>query len=478
MKNTGKRPQNNGAKRRKRPDQSKFRKRGKGGAQHSRLPKEDRQYRKAEPMSPIEMEGVFNSLIPEAQHAISAAGYATPTPVQAKAIPPQIEGKDLLGSAQTGTGKTAAFTLPLLQKLSAETTRAESRHPRALILAPTRELAAQIGESIQAYGRFLQVTHTVIFGGVGQFPQQRAMNNGVDIVVATPGRLLDLMEQGYVKLGAINTFVLDEADRMLDMGFIPDIKRIIAKLPRQRQTAFFSATLGSEIISLAKSILIDPVHIRINPEQPTVEKIHQQAFFVDRDHKCDLLISMLSEPEVERVIVFTRMKYVADRVCKRLKSAGINAAPIHGNRTQAARTKALDGFRKGRVKVLVATDIAARGIDVDNISHVINFDIPHEPQNYIHRIGRTARAGSYGQAWSFCSAEERQQLNDIERLIKKRIPANMDHEFHSNKALNGGKASARSGRGKGRPFQSSRRSRPGRGRAANPKRRRRAQVVA
>ncbi len=478
MKNTGKRPQNNGAKRRKRPDQSKFRKRGKGGAQHSRLPKEDRQYRKAEPMSPIEMEGVFNSLIPEAQHAISAAGYATPTPVQAKAIPPQIEGKDLLGSAQTGTGKTAAFTLPLLQKLSAETTRAESRHPRALILAPTRELAAQIGESIQAYGRFLQVTHTVIFGGVGQFPQQRAMNNGVDIVVATPGRLLDLMEQGYVKLGAIKTFVLDEADRMLDMGFIPDIKRIIAKLPRQRQTAFFSATLGSEITSLAKSILIDPVHIRINPEQPTVEKIHQQAFFVDRDHKCDLLISMLSEPEVERVIVFTRMKYVADRVCKRLKSAGINAAPIHGNRTQAARTKALDGFRKGRVKVLVATDIAARGIDVNNISHVINFDIPHEPQSYIHRIGRTARAGSYGQAWSFCSAEERQQLNDIERLIKKRIPANMDHEFHSNKALNGGKASARSGRGKGRPFQSSRRSRPGRGRAANPKRRRRAQVVA
>ena len=478
MKNTGKRPQKNGAKRRKRPDQSKFRKRGKGGAQHSRLPREERQYRKAEPMSPIEMEGVFNSLIPETQHAIGAAGYVMPTPVQAKAIPPQIEGKDLMGSAQTGTGKTAAFTLPLLQKLSAETTRGESRHPRALILAPTRELAAQIGESIQTYGRFLQVTHTVIFGGVGQFPQQRAMNNGVDIVVATPGRLLDLMEQGYVKLSAIKTFVLDEADRMLDMGFIPDIERILKELPRRRQTAFFSATLPSEIVSLANGMLIDPVHITINPEQPTVEKIRQQVFFVNREDKCELLISMLSEPEVERAIVFTRMKYMANRVCERLKRAGINAAPIHGNRTQSARTKALDGFRKGRIKVLVATDIAARGIDVDDISHVVNYDIPNEPHTYVHRIGRTARAGSRGHAWSFCSAEEREQFNDIERLIKKQVPVNLDHEFHSEKAFNAGRASARSGRGKGRSFQSSKRSRPGRGRAANPKRRRRAQVVA
>ncbi len=472
MKNIENRTQKNGAKRRKRPEQSRFRKRRKGSIQDSRHPREDRRYRKAEPMSPIKMDGVFDLLIPETQHAVSAAGYTIPTPIQAQAIPPQIEGKDLLGSAQTGTGKTAAFTIPLLQKLMTETIRAESRHPRALILAPTRELAAQIGESVQTYGRFLQVTHTVIFGGVGQFHQQRAMNKGVDIVVATPGRLLDLMEQGYVKLGAIKTFILDEADRMLDMGFIPDIKRIIAKLPRQRQTAFFSATLGSEVVSLANSMLIDPVHVRINPEQPTVEKVQQHAFFVDSKDKGELLTSMLSKPGVERVIVFTRMKHMANRVCDRLKRAGINAAPIHGNRTQGARTKALTGFRKGTIKVLVATDIASRGIDVDNISHVVNFDIPNEPEIYVHRIGRTARAGSHGHAWTFCSAEERGLLKNIERLIKKQIPVQIDHEFHSDKAP------VRASRGKGRSFQQPRRSRPGRDRAVSPKRRRQTHAVA
>ena len=472
MKNNGKRPQKNGANKRKRSGQSGFGKRGRKGTQYLPLPEAERKNKKVVPMSPIEMEGAFNLLIPEAQHAIKSAGYTTPTPIQAKAIPPQIEGKDLMGSAQTGTGKTAAFILPLLQKLSVEGTRAESRHPRALILAPTRELAVQIGESIKTYGRFLQVTHTVIFGGVGQFPQQRAMNLGVDIVVATPGRLLDLMEQGYVKLGAIKTFVLDEADRMLDMGFIPDIKRILKELPKRRQTAFFSATLGPQVASLAGNMLVDPVRITINPEQPTVEKIRQQVLFVNREDKCELLISMLSEPEVERVIVFTRMKHMANRVSDRLKRAGIKAAPIHGNRTQSARIKALDDLKKGRVKVLVATDIAARGIDVDGISHVVNFDIPNEPETYVHRIGRTARAGAYGQAWSFCSAEERGEFNGIERLLKKQVPLNLDHEFHSDRALNAGRYPARGGNGGKRRFKEPRSKGQRRGRSVNTRRRR------
>lgn len=415
-----------------------------------RLPEADRQYKKAEPMSPIEMEGAFNSLIPEIQHALRAAGYTTPTPVQAKAMPPQIEGKDLLGSAQTGTGKTAAFTLPLLQKISAEKVRAESRHPRALILAPTRELAAQIGDSIRAYGRFLQVTHTVIYGGVGQGPQERAMNNGVDIVVATPGRLLDLMNQGFVKLGAVETFILDEVDRMLDMGFIPDIKRILETLPKRRQTAFFSATLPSEIVSLAKSMLVDSVRVTINPEQPTVDKVRQRVLFVNREDKDKLLISIVREPGVERVLVFAQMKHMADRVCERLQRSGINAAPIHGNRSQTARMKALAGFRTGKVKVLVATDIAARGIDVDGISHVVNYDLPNEALTYVHRIGRTARAGAHGHALSFCSAEERGQLKDIERLIHQAVPTHTDHEFHSDKAAKALRGPSRGFRGGGR----------------------------
>ena len=467
MNNTEKRSHRNSFRRRKRSYQSKSHKRAehrKDSAPHLRLLKPERLYKRAEPMSPIEMEGAFNSLIPEIQHALNAAGYTTPTPVQAKAISPQIEGKDLLGSAHTGTGKTAAFTLPLLQKLSAKTVRAESRHPRVLILAPTRELAAQIGNSIRTYGRFLQVTHTVIYGGVGQTPQERAMNNGVDIVVATPGRLLDLMNQGFVKLSAIETFILDEADRMLDMGFIPDIKRILAKLPRQRQTVFFSATLAPEIVSLANGMLVDPVHITINPEQPTVDKIRQRVLFVNREDKDKLLISILREPEVGRVLVFAQMKHMADRVCERLQHFGISAAPIHGNRSQAARMKALTGFRNGKIKVLVATDIAARGIDVDDISHVINYDLPCEPQTYVHRIGRTARAGSHGDAWSFCSAQERGLLKGIERLINKSVPTHVDHEFHSHKAFNTAGTTARKLRVGGRKFQSSRKNRPGRGR--------------
>ncbi len=381
------------------------------------------------------MEGIFGSLTPEVQHALQKEGYSKPTPVQGKTILPQIEGRDLFGSAQTGTGKTAAFTIPLLQELAAEKINPESRHPRALILAPTRELAAQIGDSITAYGRFLQVSHTVIYGGVGQGPQEKAMNRGVDIVVATPGRLLDLMGQGFVKLDAVKTFILDEADRMLDMGFIPDIERILAELPSERRTGFFSATLPTAVEALAKRLLVDPARVTINPEQPTVEKICQRLLYVDRDKKDDLLVSILRDPEVKRAIVFTQMKYKANRVCERLERVGISAAPIHGNKTQAARTRALEQFRKGKVKVLVATDIAARGIDVDGITDVFNYDLPTEAETYIHRIGRTARAGSEGQAWTFCSKEEAGQLLDIERLIKKQIPDDVEHDLHSERAF-------------------------------------------
>ena len=381
------------------------------------------------------MEGIFGSLNPEIQHALKKEAYSTPTPVQAKAIPPQIDGRDLFGSAQTGTGKTAAFTIPLLQDLATEKINPESRHPRALILAPTRELAAQIGDSITAYGRFFQVSHTVIFGGVGQGPQEKAMNRGGDIVVATPGRLLDLMGQGFVQLDAVKTFILDEADRMLDMGFIPDVERILTKLPSERRTGFFSATLPTAVEVLAKRLLVNPARVTINPAQPTVEKICQRLLYVDRDHKDDLLISILRGPEVGRAIVFTQMKYKANRVCERLERVGISAAPIHGNKTQSARTKALDNFRRGKVKVLVATDIAARGIDVDGITDVFNYDLPTEAETYIHRIGRTARAGSEGQAWTFCSKEEAGLLLDIERLIKKPIPDDVEHDLHSERAF-------------------------------------------
>ena len=412
-------------------------------------------------MEALEMEGIFGSLTPEVQHALQKEGYSTPTPVQGKTIPPQIEGRDLFGSAQTGTGKTAAFTIPLLQELAAEKINPEGRHPRALILAPTRELAAQIGDSITAYGRFLQVSHTVIYGGVGQGPQEKAMNRGVDIVVATPGRLLDLMGQGFVKLDAVKTFILDEADRMLDMGFIPDIERILAELPSERRTGFFSATLPTAVEALAKRLLVDPARVTINPEQPTVEKICQRLLYVDRDKKDDLLVSILRDPEVKRAIVFTQMKYKANRVCERLERVGISAAPIHGNKTQAARTRALEQFRKGKVKVLVATDIAARGIDVDGITDVFNYDLPTEAETYIHRIGRTARAGSEGQAWTFCSKEEAGQLLDIERLIKKQIPDDVEHDLHSERAFKSVRSpkkqprrESRNGYGKNKPGKS------------------------
>jgi len=382
----------------------------------------------------IDAQNVFADLIPELQRALNNSNYHTPTPVQAECIPHLLKGRDLLGSAQTGTGKTAAFTLPLLQRLAGNPHRAQSRKPRVLILAPTRELAAQIGDSIKTYGEHLRITHTVIFGGVGQHAQEKAMNRGVDILVATPGRLLDLMGQGFVQMDAVEAFVLDEADRMLDMGFIHDVRKVIATLPRERQSLFFSATIGPEIVSLAGTMLKDAVRVTIAPDKPTVDKIDQKVMFVDRGRKDALLSSILSDPAMDKVIVFVQRKRVANQVTDKLIAAGIRSAVIHGNKSQNARTAALEDFRNGRVRALVATDIAARGIDVDGITHVINYELPVEPESYVHRIGRTARAGTRGDAVSFCMASERSQLHAIERLIRKPIPVDRDHHEHSDAA--------------------------------------------
>ena len=375
-------------------------------------------------------------LIEPLQRAVKEEGYTVPTPIQAQSIIPLLEGKDLLGCAQTGTGKTAAFTLPILQKLTEHKKAAFRNTPRVLILAPTRELAAQIDQSIRTYGKHLRITSAVIFGGVGQGPQVHALNRGVDILVATPGRLLDLMNQGHVRLSEIEIFVVDEADRMLDMGFIDDIKRIIHKLPSKRQSLFFSATLEPKVVALARTLVRDPIHVTINPEKLTVDRIEQSVYFVDKERKDTLLLKLVQDPAVQRVIVFTQMKHVANKVSVMLRRAGVNAEAIHGNKSQAARTFALDAFRRGKVKVLVATDIAARGIDVEAISHIINYELPNEPETYVHRIGRTARAGAEGQAISFCSASERGYLNSIERLIHLHIPVVRDHPFHSDAAMN------------------------------------------
>ena len=373
----------------------------------------------------------FSALLPSLQRAVAEEGYTIPTPIQTQSIPHLLNGRDLLGCAQTGTGKTAAFTLPLLQYLTQQK-RAPSRgRPRTLILAPTRELAAQIGDSIRVYGRHLRISHTVIFGGVGQHPQVAAVTRGMDIVVATPGRLLDLMQQGHIRLDAVEVFVLDEADRMLDMGFIRDVRKIIAALPAKRQSLFFSATLNSEVITLARSMVHDPVHVTITPEQPTVARIAQKVLFVEKKDKDALLATLLRNPQVDRVLVFTQTKHGADKVTRKLQAAGIAAVAIHGNKSQNARTQAMGGFKTGRTRVLVATDIAARGIDVDGITHVINYDLPNERETYVHRIGRTARAGADGDAISFCCAEDRDYLRDIERLLRQSVPVDMQHPYHS-----------------------------------------------
>ncbi|MBO6939306.1 MAG: DEAD/DEAH box helicase [Deltaproteobacteria bacterium] len=366
--------------------------------------------------------------------AVSDAGYTSPTPIQAAAIPPALEGRDVLGCAQTGTGKTAAFTLPMIQRL--DETFVEEATLRALVLTPTRELASQIGESFATYGKHVDLWHTVIFGGVKQGRQVRELKDGVDVLVATPGRLLDLMGQGHIDLSGIEIFVLDEADRMLDMGFLPDVKRVIAALPKKRQTFFFSATMPPDIRALANELLIDPASVSVAPISTTAERIDQHVFFVDKGNKTDLLVDLLeSDDSIEQTLVFTRTKHGANRLVKKLGKAGIEAAAIHGNKSQNARERALGGFKSGDLRLLVATDIAARGIDIDGISHVVNFDLPNVPETYVHRIGRTARAGASGVAYSFCDVEERPYLADIERLIKQHVPRITDHAFPPSQPL-------------------------------------------
>jgi ATP-dependent RNA helicase RhlE len=377
---------------------------------------------------------VFAGLMSELQRAVGERGYAAPTPIQTEAIPHLLQGRDLLGCAQTGTGKTAAFVLPMLQHLARRQRQAAPGAPQALILAPTRELAAQIGDSISAYGRHLPIRHTTIFGGVSQHPQVSALRRGVHIVVATPGRLLDLMQQRALGLAGVEIFVLDEADRMMDMGFLPDIRRIIRALPARRQSLLFSATLPEPIVRLAAQIVRDPVRITVTPEQPAVAKIRQRVMFVDRQNKDALLADLLRDQTKEKVLVFARMKHMAGRIAQRLSAAGIPATAIHGNKSQSERTRALAQFKSGATRVLVATDIAARGLDVTGITHVINYDLPHEAETYVHRIGRTARAGAEGDAVSFCTAEERSFLRDIERLLRQQVPADLEHTLHCERA--------------------------------------------
>jgi ATP-dependent RNA helicase RhlE len=365
--------------------------------------------------------------------AVAAEGYTTPTPIQAQAIPHVLKGRDLLGIAQTGTGKTAAFALPILQRLAAAPPPKGGRPIRVLVLSPTRELCSQIGDSFATYGKHTGLRHAVIFGGVGQEPQVRTLRHGIDILVAAPGRLLDLMQQGYVHLQNLEVFVLDEADRMLDMGFIHDVKRVIAALPRRRQTLLFSATMPPDVQAIADAILIDPMRVEVTPVASTAEKVEQWLYFVEKADKRKLLLHLLEDPvlNMERTLVFTRTKHGANRVAEALEKARVGAAAIHGNKSQGARERALEGFKRGTVRVLVATDIAARGIDVEGITHVINFDLPNVPEQYVHRIGRTARAGASGMALSFCEEEEREYLRDIERLIRNHVPVVAEHPFQS-----------------------------------------------
>ena len=354
--------------------------------------------------------------------AVRQEGYETATPIQTEAIPPILEGRDLLGCAQTGTGKTAAFALPTLQRLSHASVPPRGRHIRCLVLAPTRELASQIGESFRAYGRFTNLRQTVIYGGVGQSPQVKALQYGVDIAVATPGRLLDLMNQGYVDLRHVEILILDEADQMFDMGFIHDLKRIVSKVPKNRQTLLFSATMPPPIRELAQQWLRNPVSVQVAPEGATLDRVQQSIYFVSRQQKPAMLARYLKEQEGKRTLVFSKTKHGADKLVKLLIRAGIRAEAIHGNKSQAQRQRALAEFKSSRPPVLVATDIAARGLDIDSVSHVVNYDLPMTPEIYVHRIGRTARAGADGIAVTFCDHEERSMLREIERLTRQRIP--------------------------------------------------------
>lgn len=372
------------------------------------------------------------NLIDPLLRAIAAEGYDTPTPIQQQAIPHVLAGRDLVGCAQTGTGKTAAFALPILQLLSKTPAQSQRRVIRALILSPTRELASQIADSFSAYGRHTGLRAAVIFGGVGQNPQVEALKRGVDILVATPGRLLDLMTQGHVRLNNLDIFVLDEADRMLDMGFIHDVRRVLKVLPPRRQNLLFSATMPKDIQDLADSFLHQPAKVEVTPQATTVEKIAQSVYFVAKQDKRDLLEHLLRDRAIRRVLIFTRTKHGANKLAKQLSDGGVKADAIHGNKSQSARERALSDFKAGNIRALVATDIAARGIDVDDVTHVINYELPNEPESYVHRIGRTARAGADGIAISFCDSEERAYLRDIERTIRLRVPVVSDHPYASN----------------------------------------------
>jgi ATP-dependent RNA helicase RhlE len=378
------------------------------------------------------------NLIEPILKALKAEGYTKPTPVQEQSIPVLLERKDLLGCAQTGTGKTAAFAIPILQLLHQdELYKKAAPGIKVLILTPTRELAIQIGESFAAYGKLLRIKHTVIFGGVPQRSQTDALRAGVDILIATPGRLLDLMDQRYVRLDQLKTFVLDEADRMLDMGFIHDVKKIITKIPAKRQTIFFSATMPAEISKLAATILTNPVRVEVTPVSSTANTVKQEMYFVDKNNKRLLLLHLLKDDSINTALVFTRTKHGADRVAKDLNRAGIITEAIHGNKSQNARQRALSNFKSQKTRVLVATDIAARGIDIDELSHVINYELPNIPETYVHRIGRTGRAGASGISISFCDGEERAYLKDIQKLIGKSVPLAENNPYPlSQSALN------------------------------------------
>jgi ATP-dependent RNA helicase RhlE len=375
------------------------------------------------------------NIIDPLSRALAKEGYTTPTPIQMQAIPHLLKGKDLMGIAQTGTGKTAAFVLPILQRMSEDLRAPIPGVPRVLVLAPTRELVAQIGQSFATYGQFLQFRHAVIFGGVHQGPQVKALSRGIDILVATPGRLIDLMNQGYIKLKGIEFFVLDEIDRMLDMGFVKDMRRIVSALPLKHQSLFFSATISPQTSEFARRLLTDPVHVEAAPQASTLETTEQRVFFVDQNNKYPLLLGLLKQRDLERVLVFARTKRRADKIARTLNKNKIKADAIHGNKSQQQRTRAMRDFKSGQLRVLVATDIAARGIDIEDISHVINYDLPSEPEGYVHRIGRTGRAGAEGTAYSFCAANERSFLRSIERLTRREIEV-MEHQYHSERAKN------------------------------------------
>ena len=377
--------------------------------------------------------------------AIEAEGYDIPTPIQEKSIPPLLKGYDLLGVAQTGTGKTAAFALPILHRLSKTCQKATPGRPNALILAPTRELAGQIADSFKTYGQRLHLRTTVVFGGVSVRGQAKALGRGAHILVATPGRLLDLINQRHIRLDQVEIFILDEADRMLDMGFIHDVKKVTAALPKQRQTGFFSATMPKSVQSLADGLLNDPTKVEVAPAATTADKVEQKVLFVAKDKKRALLINLMKDTSIRRVLIFTRTKHGANRVAQFLDQNGIKADAIHGNKTQNARQKALKRFKEGSIRALVATDIAARGIDIDSVTHVINFEIPNEAENYVHRIGRTARAGADGIAISLCQHDERSYLRSIEKVIRKSLPVFEDHPYHAADVANGNTPPPRQG---------------------------------